>query len=131
MKTLTLKENQVIYAAAIGESLREGEAIILESDGRPIAAIVPIDEYHAFRAWRVSRQQEVVPHDWPEDRTLEEVVADIQRRGPGVPNFREATASLADLLANAPHDPDFDLEEWEREWGKIDSEIEAKDEQNG
>ena len=128
MKTLTLKENQVVYEAAIDESLRGGEVVILERDGHPVAALVPIEEYKAFRAWRESRQQDIVPYNWPEDRTLEEVVADIKKRGPGVPNFREATASLAELLANAPHDPDFNLEEWEREWAKIDAEIEAEDE---
>jgi len=126
MKTLVLKENQVIYEAAIDESLREGEAVILERDGRPVAALGPIEQYEAFRAWK-ENQQTMTPIGWSEDRTIEEVVADIKRRGPGVPNFREATASLADLLANAPHDPDFNLEEWEREWAKVEAEIEAND----
>ena len=124
MKTLVLKENQVIYETAITESLREGEAVILERDGHPIAALVPIEEYEAFRAWK-ENQQTMTPIDWSEDRTIEEVVADIKKRGPGVPNFREATASFADLLANAPHDPDFNLEAWEREWAKVEAEIEA------
>ena len=127
MKTLVLKENQVIYETAITESLREGEAVILERDGHPIAALVPIEQYEAFRAWK-ENQQTMTPIGWSEDRTIEEVVADIKRRGPGVPNFREATASFADLLANAPHDPDFNLEAWEREWAKVEAEIEAEDE---
>jgi len=126
MKTLVLKENQVIYETAITESLREGEAVILERDGHPIAALVPIEEYEAFRAWK-ENQQTMTPIDWSEDRTIEEVVADIKKRGPGVPNFREATASFADLLANAPHDPDFNLEAWEREWANVEAEIEADD----
>ena len=127
MKTLALKDNQIIYEAAVDETLRQGEAVILERDGRPVAALVSIGEYEAFRAWREGRQQKAVPRDWPEDRTLEEVVADIKRRGPGVPNVREPTASLAELLANAPHDPDFNLEAWEREWAKVEAEIEAND----
>ena len=67
-----------------------------------------------------------MPDNWLE-RTPEEVVADIKLRGPGVPDVREATASLAELLANAPHDPDFNLEEWNREWAKIEAEINAND----
>jgi len=126
VKTLTLKENQAIYETAIDESLREGETVILERDGRPVAAIIPIEEYRAFRAWREGRQA-LLASDWPETRTIEEVVAHIKSRGPGIPNVREAMASLADLLANAPHDPDFNLEEWEHEWAKVEAEIEAND----
>ena len=128
MKTLILKDNQVIYETTIDASLRAGETIILERDGRAVAALVPIEEYEAFRVWRERQPRESISADWPDDRTLEEVVADIRRRGPGISNVREPTASLAELLANAPHDPDFNLEAWEREWAKINAEIEAEDE---
>ena len=126
MKTLVLKENQVVYEEAIDESLREGEPVILERDGRPIAVLVPIEEYETFRAWKASRQVDEL-HNWPDDRTLEEVVADIKRRGSGIPNVREPTASLAELLANTPPDPDFNLEEWQREWARVEAEMEAED----
>ena len=123
MKTLVLKENQVLYevvAQAAGD-----ETIIIERDGRPVYVLMPYAEYEALRA---SRQTQQAPRlDWSEDRTLEDVVADIQRRGPGIPNVRRATTSLADHLRNAPHDPDFNLEEWQREWAKIEAEIEAND----
>ena len=126
MKTLVVKENQVVYQAAIDESLREGEPVILERDGRPIAVLVPIEEYETFRVWK-ARQQADELGNWPDDRTLEEVVADIKGRGPGSPNVRRPTASLAELLANSPHDPDFDLEEWQREWARVETEIETED----
>ena len=125
MKTLTLKENQASYNALASEPLPINEPIIVEKDGRPVAALVPIEEFEAFKAWWTS-QRLSLPANWFE-RTPEEVVADIKRRGPGVPNVRKATASLADLLENAPHDPDFDLEEWKREWAKVEAEIEAND----
>ena len=32
--------------------------------------------------------------------------------------------SLADMLKNAPADPDFDLEQWEAEWEKVEEELE-------
>jgi antitoxin (DNA-binding transcriptional repressor) of toxin-antitoxin stability system len=127
LRRLSLKEERVVYEAAIDESLREGETIILEREGRPVAALVPIDEYESFRAWREGRRQETAPYDRPDNRTIEEIVADIQRRSPGAQNVREPMASLADLLAHAPRDPSFKLEEWEREWARIEAEIEAND----
>jgi antitoxin (DNA-binding transcriptional repressor) of toxin-antitoxin stability system len=127
VKTLTLKENQVIYETSVETSLRAGEVIILERDGRPVAALMPIEEYEEYQAWRQQAHPTSVASNWLEDRTLEEVVDEIIRRGPGIPNVRKATTSLADYLKNAPHDPDFDLEEWNREWAKIESEIEAND----
>ena len=126
MKTLTLKENQVIYATSVETSLRAGEVIILERDGRPVAALMPIEEYEEYQAWRQAHPMPVAPNR-PEDRTLEEVLDEIIRRGPGIPNVRKATTSLADYLKNAPHDPHFNLEEWNREWAKIEAEIEAND----
>ena len=99
MKTLTLKENQTLYEVVAQQSPVD-EPIVLEQGGRRIAVLLPPDEYEAYRAWR---QAESIHIDWSEDRTLEDVVADIKRRGPGIPNYREATASLKDLLENAPH----------------------------
>jgi preprotein translocase subunit SecD len=126
MKTLTLKENQTLYEVVAQQSPVE-EPLVLEQGGQRIAVLLPLEEYEAYRAWRQTKSIHI---DLSEDRTLEDVVADIKRRGPGVPNYREATASLKDLLENAPYDPDFDLAEWEREWAKIDAEIEADDERD-
>ncbi|MCS6909305.1 MAG: hypothetical protein NZM11_01870 [Anaerolineales bacterium] len=126
MRKLALKENRIAYDAGLEQALREGEAVILEREGRAVAAVLPWEEYEAFRAWKAA-QQTVPGMLWREDRTLEEVIADIRRRGPGVSNMRPATASLAELLQNSPHNADFDLEEWSREWAKIEAEIEAND----
>lgn len=38
-----------------------------------------------------------------------------------------ATASLAELLQNAPEDPDFDLESWTQQWQAIEAEMKALD----
>ncbi len=57
--------------------------------------------------------------------TPEQVVAKIKAL-PKNPNaIRPAQGSLAEALRNAPHDPDFNLEEWNREWAKMEAEIEA------
>lgn len=65
--------------------------------------------------------------DWP---TLEEVVAEIKALPPNPAAIRPATGSLAEALANSPHDPDFDLETWQRDWAKIEAEMKAIDRAN-
>lgn len=52
MKKISLKEAQAPYTLAIDEEALTQEPVILERDGQPIAALVPIAEYEAFRAWQ-------------------------------------------------------------------------------
>jgi plasmid stability protein len=65
---------------------------------------------------------EAEPDDYP---TLEEVVAQIKATPPNPAAIHPATASLADLLENAPHDPDFDLESWTKQWAAVEAEMKA------
>jgi PHD/YefM family antitoxin component YafN of YafNO toxin-antitoxin module len=52
-KRLTLRESHPPYTLFIeGEDILGQEPIILERDGQPIAAIVSLAEYEAFRAWQ-------------------------------------------------------------------------------
>ena len=115
MRTLTLKENQALYEAVSAAST--DELIVVERNGKPAYVLVPYAEYQAWRAQRTA-----LPTNWL-DQTPEEVVADIKRLGPGVSSVQPATASLRELLENAPSDPDFDLEEWTRDWAKIEAEM--------
>jgi hypothetical protein len=57
--------------------------------------------------------------------SLEEVVAEIKATPPNPACVHPPTASLADLLREAPTDPDFDLETWQREWNRIEAEMKA------
>jgi cell pole-organizing protein PopZ len=57
--------------------------------------------------------------------TLEEVVAKIKATPPNPACIRPATGSLAEALQNAPHDSDFDLETWTRQWAEIEAEMKA------
>lgn len=58
-------------------------------------------------------------------KTPEEVIERIKRLPRDPSNIRPATVSLADLLANAPEDPDFDLAEWQRQWELVEQEMKA------
>ena len=52
-KRLTLRESYPPYALSIEEEDVLGqEPIILERDGQPVAAIVSLAEYEAFRVWQ-------------------------------------------------------------------------------
>lgn len=52
MKKVTLKETRAPYTLAIDDETLSREIVILERDGQPVAALVPIAEYEAFRAWQ-------------------------------------------------------------------------------
>ena len=60
-----------------------------------------------------------------EDDELEALVVRIKATPPNPASIRPATGSLVEALKNAPEDPDFDLEAWNREWAKIEAEIKA------
>lgn len=52
MKKLELKEARAPYNISLDEALLSDEVVILEKEGQPVAALVPMAEYAAFRAWR-------------------------------------------------------------------------------
>ncbi|MFP3896615.1 MAG: hypothetical protein ACLFV5_07260 [Anaerolineales bacterium] len=58
---------------------------------------------------------ETLPKDLP---SLGEIIAVIQAAPPDSDNVREARGSLAEA-------PDFDLENWKREWAAVEAEMEA------
>ena len=58
MRRVALKESQAPYTLTIGEEVLSEEPLILERDGEAVAAVIPMAEYEAFRAWREAAQQE-------------------------------------------------------------------------
>lgn len=52
MKTLTLNESRAPYNISLNDALLTDEVVILEKEGRPVAALIPMAEYDAFQAWR-------------------------------------------------------------------------------
>ena len=53
----------------------------------------------------------------------EDIVKKIKRLPPNPHALRPAQGSLADALHNAPTDPNFDLDEWNKEWRMIETEM--------
>jgi len=81
MKKVTLRESKAPYTLAVDDETMAHEPVILERDGRPVAIIVPLAEYEAFRAWHAVMQE-----PWPEEppRTPEgdlEALAAVERIG--------------------------------------------------
>jgi hypothetical protein len=58
VRRVVLKEPHAPYTLAIEEEVLTREPFILERDGEPVAAVIPISEYQAFRAWQEARDRE-------------------------------------------------------------------------
>jgi len=88
MKTLTLQEAQAPYNVALDEALLTDEVVILEKNGQPVAALVPIAEYTAFQAWREeekrrqARQAEEAAID-REHAAFERMLPELLKQYPG------------------------------------------------
>ncbi len=57
-------------------------------------------------------------------------MAEIKATPPNPAAIHPATESLADLLENAPEDPDFELETWTKQWHGVEAEMKARDRTN-
>lgn len=72
---------------------------------------------------------EELENEKEDELTLEEVVAKIKATPPNPAMIQYPTESLLEyLLESTPElDPDFDIEGWDREWAKVETELEALD----
>jgi len=95
-----------------------GERIILTSRGKPKAALVSIDDFERLRLSEVSAQPSL-----SDAGSLEELVAAIRRLPPGHDTYEPPRISLAAALAAQPIDPAFDLQTWNEEWARVESEM--------
>lgn len=57
--------------------------------------------------------------------SVEEVVAKIKALPRKAENVRPARGSLVAYLQNAPQDPEFNLEVWQKEWAKVEAEMKS------
>ncbi len=52
MQTITLREAQAPYTVTVDEQALQSEGSVLEQNGQPVAILLPISEYEAYRAWQ-------------------------------------------------------------------------------
>jgi hypothetical protein len=82
MKTRILRELHPPYHIDLDEESIRNEVLILEREGKPVAAVIPITEYAAFQSWRDAQQQqtEFGPEDTAidlEHRTFQQMLPDL------------------------------------------------------
>jgi hypothetical protein len=87
VKTLAIQETQAPYKLAIDDESLGTEIIILERNGQPIAAVVPIAQFEAFQAWqqavrRDRRRPELVAFD-QERAVFERMLPELRHAYPG------------------------------------------------
>jgi len=51
VKRIALKETQALYSLSLDEAQLAEGPLILERQGQPVAAVIPIAEYERFRTW--------------------------------------------------------------------------------
>ena len=103
------------------------EAVYITQHGRPQAVLVSYEHYEHLRE---QARRRLTPAEIEAIRNDPELVALVERIKATPPNpaaIHPATASLAELLQNAPEDPDFDLESWTQQWQAIEAEMKAID----
>ncbi len=115
----------------IKELQQQNNAVYITQHGRPQAVLVSYEHYEQML--QQTRIQTILPVDPETIRTDPEMIALVEKikAEPSNPNnIHPATGSLADLLQDAPEDPDFDLETWTRQWEAIETEMKAIDRAN-
>ena len=63
-KTVSLKEARATYSLSLNKTDLTQGPLILEHEGEPVAAVVPIAEYREFEAWR---ERHIPPPSSPDD----------------------------------------------------------------
>lgn len=80
LKTITLKEAQATYSLTIETSQLTQGPVVLEHEGKPVAALIPLADYQRFVKWQEHEQARM----WQErqERLLHEEIAAFKRMKP-------------------------------------------------
>jgi prevent-host-death family protein len=126
-KIIPVSDLRRSVSQTIKDLQEQDEAVYITQHGRPQAVLISYEHYEQLL--EQVKQQSVRP-DAETIRNHPEMIALVERIKATPPNpaaIHPATASLAELLQNAPEDPDFDLETWTRQWDAIEAEMKAID----
>lgn len=61
MKQLALKEPSAPYTVTLDNDILKDEAMLIDSNGKPLGIIIPMDEYNAYKEWRASHSSDALP----------------------------------------------------------------------
>ena len=127
MKIIPVSDLRRSISQIIKGLLQKDDTVYITQHGRPQAVLVSYKHYEQLL------EQAKQPAARPDAETIRNnpgMIALVERIKATPPNpaaIHPATASLAELLQNAPEDPDFDLETWMRQWDAIEAEMKAID----
>lgn len=126
-KIIPVSDLRRSVSQTIKELQEQDEAVYITQHGRPQAVLVSYEHYEQLLE---QAKQQTARSDAETIRNDPEMIALVERIKATPPNLaaiHPATASLGDLLQNAPEDPDFDLETWTQQWATIEAEMKAID----
>jgi PHD/YefM family antitoxin component YafN of YafNO toxin-antitoxin module len=84
MKTMTLREAADRYLIEIDHAGVTLEPTLLETDGVPVAVLIPAAEYDAFREWLATRQTPAAPAEFSQEvAAFEQLKPALQERFAG------------------------------------------------
>jgi len=117
--------------------VKEGDAVYITQHGRPQAVLIGYNHYETLLEQAKQQRNQTDPENvarvraaLQNDPEFQALIEQIKSTPPNPALIRPATESLADLLKEAPEDPDFDLETWTKEWAAIETEMKAIDRAN-
>ena len=125
-KIIPVSDLRRSVSQTIKDLQEQDEAVYITQHGRPQAVLVSYEHYEQL----LEQIKQSVRPDAETIRNDPEMIALVERIKATPPNpaaIHPATASLAELLQNAPEDPVFDLETWTRQWDVIEAEMKAID----
>ncbi len=125
-KIIPVSDLRRSVSQTIKDLQEQDEAVYITQHGRPQAVLVSYEHYEQL----LEKVKQSARPDAETIRNDPEMIALVERIKATPPNpaaIHPATASLAELLQNAPEDPDFDLETWTRHWDVIEAEMKAID----
>lgn len=111
----------------IKEIQEDDEAVYITQHGRPQAVLVSYEHYEQLVEQVKRHTTRPDAETIRKDPDLIALAEWIEATPPNPAAIHPATASLADLLEDAPEDPDFDLERWTQQWAAVEAEMKAID----
>ena len=109
MKKIMLRETRAPYTLTVDEMALRESVVLEREDGQPVAALVPIAEYEAFRAWQQAqeryhhRQAQAEPFE-REQAAFERMKPELLRthRNKVVAIYQGQVVQVGDFLDNPP-----------------------------